>query len=111
MNQRNYAQEVASRTHDQDDWRKFKNLRNSVVSRIRAEKIKWEKEQLYHLSNNSTDLWRNVKSWMGWKNSGPPTQLFVNKMITKPKEIADTINNFFINKVKNLQKEIPEKRK
>ena len=71
----------------------------------------WEKEQLDHLSDNSTDLWRNVKSRMDCKNFEQPTQLFVNKIITKLKEIADTIDNFFINKVKNLQKEIPEKRK
>ena len=110
MKQRDYAQELASSTSDPDDWRKFKNLRNTVVSRLRGEKNKWEKDQLNHLSNDSTNLWRNVKSWLGWKNSGPPTQLFINKIISKPKEIADSMNHFFISKVKNLQKKLPEKK-
>ena len=110
MKQRDYAQELASSTSDPDDWRKFKDLRNTVVSRLRGEKNKWEKDQLNHLSNDSTNLWRNVKSWLGWKNSGPPTQLFINKIISKPKEIADSMNHFFINKVKNLQKKLPEKK-
>ena len=67
-------------------------------------KSSWEKSQLDHLKN---DPWRNVKSWLGWKNSGPPTQLFVEKMITKPQEIASTINSFFVSKVKNLQQKLP----
>ena len=110
MKQRNIAQELASQTADQDDWRKFKNLRNTVVTRLRKEKNEWEKQQLDHLGNNSTDLWRNVKSWLGWKNSGPPTQLFVEKIITKPREIANTMNKFFISKVKNLQNKLPPRK-
>ena len=107
MNQRDYAQELANHTNNPDDWRKFKNLRNTVVSRTRTEESNWEKEQLDHLSNDPTNLWRNVKGWMGWKNTGPPTQLFVEKMITKPREIASTMNSFFVTKVKNLQKKLP----
>ena len=38
MNQHDYAQELASDTNNQDDWRKFKNLRNQVVTRSRNEK-------------------------------------------------------------------------
>ena len=91
MKQRDIAQELASQTTNQDDWRKFKSLRNTVVARLRKEKNYWEKQQLDHLGNNSTDLWRNVKGWLGWKNSGPPTRLFVERMITKPEEIANTM--------------------
>ena len=68
MKQRDIAQELASKTDDVDDWRKFKNLRNTVVTRLRKEKNEWEKDQLDNLGKNSTDLWRNVKSWLGWKN-------------------------------------------
>ena len=110
MNQRDYAQELASRTNNFDDWRKFKNLRNTAVARNRAEKKAWEVRQLDHLANDSSNLWRNVKSWMGWRNSGPPSQLFVDKIIVKPKEIASTMNQFFVNKVKNLQKKLPRKK-
>ena len=109
MNQRDYAQELASNTNNPDDWRKFKSIRNTVVSRTRVEKSSWEKSQLDHLSNDPTNLWRNVKSWLGWKNSGPPTQLFVEKLISKPKEIANTMNTFFVTKVKKLQEKLPDK--
>ena len=110
INQRNYAQEVASRTNDVDDWRKYRNLINSEVNRTRLEKDSWERDQLDHLINNPTNLWRNIKSWMGWKSSGPPRQLFVDKFITMPIEIANAMNQFFITKVKNLQKKLPARK-
>ena len=47
---------------------------------------------------------------MGWKSTGPPSQLFVDKIIVKPKDIANTMNEFFVTKVKNLQKKLPNRR-
>ena len=110
MKQRDVAQEIASQTQNQNDWRKYKNLRNTVVSRLRNEKNEWEKQQFDHLGNNPTELWRNVKSWLGWKNSGPPTQLFTDKIVSKPIEIANAMNNFFISKVKKLQQNLPKQK-
>ena len=53
-----------------------------------------------HKSTNVTDLWRNVKGWMGWKNSGPPTQLFYGgQIINSPENLANTMNDYFIDKV------------
>ena len=50
----------------------------------------------------------NVKSWINWSNSGPPTQLFYEgKLANSPAGIARTMNMFFIDKVKKLQKKIP----
>ena len=45
---------------------------------------------------------------MRWKNTGPPTQLFYKgKLVTSPYELASSMNSFFIQKVKHLQKRIP----
>ena len=45
---------------------------------------------------------------LGWTTGGLPTHLFYNgKLYKKPSELASTINNFFINKVKNLRKNLP----
>ena len=52
MNQRDYAQDLATRTNNADDWNKFKKLRNKVVSRIRNEKSVWEQGQLDHMTNS-----------------------------------------------------------
>ena len=107
INQRNLAQELASRSNKAEDWQKFKDLRNKVVTRTRNEKDKWEKNQLDNMTNTPTNLWRNIKSWMGWKSTGPPSQLFVDKIIVKPKDIANTMNGFFYRKNFQIEEMIP----
>ena len=108
MNQRDRAQLVASASQCQDSWRHYRHLRNFATSCIKNAKKGWETLQLDSFSNNAKDLWRNVKGWMGWKNSGPPTQLFYEgKIVSSPQGLASTMNSFFIQKVKNLQKRLP----
>ena len=108
IGQRNRAQSAASSAQDQDKWRFFKNLRNTATKLIRKDKKIWETLQLDHLSNSLTDLWRNIKGWMGWKNSGPPTQLFYDgKIVNSPKGLASAMNSFFLKKVKKLRQNLP----
>ena len=53
-------------------------------------------------------MWKSVKSWLGWKNTGPPTQLFSEgNLVTRPAAIASSMNRFFIEKVKSLRLNIP----
>ena len=54
-------------------------------------------------------MWKTVKNWLGWKNSGPPSQLFYEgRVITKPAGLASSMNKFFIDKVKSLRQNIPQ---
>ena len=101
---RDAAQTTAARTKNQDDWREYKNLRNSATARMRAEKKFWEKQKLDKAQHSSSTLWQNVKSWLNWGNSGPPSKLFNNGIIVnKPARVATIMNEFFINKVIQLR--------
>ena len=64
MKERDAAQVHASETQHQDDWRLYKNLRNSVTTRMRQEKASWHKQRLDHAENSSTNLWKNIKGWL-----------------------------------------------
>ena len=76
---------------------------------MREEKKLWEKKRLDHVGNNSTNIWKNMKTWLNWKVSGPPTQLFHGgQTIKSPAHLADTMNEFFIHKVQTLWSNIPE---
>ena len=109
MSERDKAQLKASATQRQDDWRPFKNLRNCVTTLIKRDKKAWETQQLDGFRNDASKLWRNVKGWMGWKNSGPPTQLFTGgKIVTSPTGLASVMNDFFIQKVQRLLERLPE---
>ena len=111
MGQRDRAQQSAAANQDQEKWREYRNLRNRATQCIKKDKKVWEAQQLDNLRNTSVDLWRNVKGWMGWKNSGPPTQLFYQgRMETSPMGLASAMNSFFLNKVKTLRENLPPPR-
>ena len=76
---------------------------------MRQEKIhrKWEQEKLDSSKNNPDVMWKNVKSWLSWGNSGPPSKVIDNGiLVTSPKKLAETMNNFFVQKVKKLKESI-----
>ena len=75
-----------------------------MTARSRADKKVWEKAKL----EESDDMWRTVKNWIGWNNTGQPTQLFCEgRIVTRPAGIASSMNKFFIEKVKTLRQNIP----
>ena len=101
---RNDAQKKAALTKDPDDWRAYKNLRNTATARLRTEKKGWEKEKLNAAKHDPTTIWKNVKSWLCWGNSGPPSRIFSGgEMLTSPARVAETMNRFFISKVQSLR--------
>ena len=103
--QREEAQEKASRTNNLEDWRLFRAIRNQVTARSRLDKKKWEENKL----EKGDDMWKTVKNWLGWKNTGPPNKLFYDgRIVTRPACIASSMNRFFIDKVKSLRQNIPE---
>ena len=111
LESRNEAQKRASESRDPDDWRAYKNIRNTVKLRLKAEKRKCEKYKLDEANHNPEAIWKNVKSWLSWGNSGPPTKLFSGgEMLTSPYRVSGAMNNFFINKVRLLREKIPEAR-
>ena len=104
MKKRNHAQKTASETKNPDDYRFYKALRNQTTTRMRQEKMAWEKQKLSSSKNDPSRLWKNVKSWLAWNNSGPPTKLFhMGRLISSPAGISGAMNSFFLDKVSRLR--------
>ena len=104
IEERNNAQKIASRTQSVDDWNKFKKLRNRVTNILKNEKSDWQREKLKSCSGKPNEQWQCVLSWLGWKACMSPSQLFYEgKLLTKPLEIADCLNEFFVTKIKTIQ--------
>ena len=101
--------QIASQSKNLDDYRKYKSLRNQATAIMKEEKKAWEKQKLSSTKNHPSTLWKNVKTWLNWNNSGPPTRLFHNgRMISSPAGIAGAMNSFFLGKVAGLRLGIPE---
>ena len=108
LKERNTAQKVASSTRDPDHWRHYKHLRNTATAKMKQEKKSWETDKLSNPEHDCSTLWKNVKSFLGWSNSGPPSQLFHNgHFVNTPAGLARTMNNFFLEKVQDLRQRIP----
>ena len=57
---------------------------------------------------DSSKVWKNAKSFLGWSSGGPPTKLMQDgKLYTKPGDLNKLMNEFFIKKVKDLRDNIP----
>ena len=109
IKKRNEAHEKAAQSKDPDDWRAYKNLRNTTTTMLRSEKKDWTRQKLDGASHNPETIWRNVKSWLSWGNSGPPSKLFIGgEMVSSPYRVSGAMNNYFINKVRLLNERIPE---
>ena len=76
---------------------------------MRQEKKAWEKNKLSSTTKDPSSLWKNVKKWLNWSNSGPPTRLFYNgRMVSSLAGIAGAMHSFFLGKVAGLRESIPE---
>ena len=110
MAERDLAQKIASETKNEEDWRTFKRLRNSVNRILKNEKRKWQRRNSQCENENDTkQIWKNIKSWLNWTTSGAPSQLFYNgQLVNRPSNLASCMNQFFIQKVSKLRDNIGE---
>ena len=108
MKERDELQQLASETRNRDDWCKFKQVRNKVNNRLKYEEIKGQRLKLDECGSNSAQTWKNVKCILNWNSSGSPNQLFYKGSLrTKAQDIADSQNEFFIEKVQDILTNMP----
>ena len=107
INDRDTAHKNATESITADDWKIYRKLRNQVTSKLKAEKHKWQQNMLC-TAPNSSEMWKNIKGFLGWTNNGTPKQLFDGlKICKKPSELCSIMNNHFINKVKRIRRALP----
>ena len=106
--QRNLAQVEAQKFNKNTDWEVYRVLRNQVNSRLKKEKLLWQKKKMVEVSSDPSNSWKSVKGWLGWTTGGPPKQLFDGvRLCNKPSELSNIMNRFFVDKVKNIRCELP----
>ena len=57
-------------------------------------------------------VWQNIKSYLGWGGTtGAPSKLRNNagQLITSPKEMAELQNKYYVEKVKKIRNQLPER--
>ena len=108
MVERDRLHGVAIQSKSSDDWAQYKSLRNKVINRQRIEEKSGKKARLDQCSSDASRMWKEVRNILNWGSTGSPTQLSFNgHFLTKPQDIANAQNQFFINKVKNIKDQLP----
>ena len=106
---RNNSQKIASESNLKEDWDEFKRQRNEINNILKSEKRSWQENKIKTFGSDTSSIWKNVKSWLGWTAGGPPSKLIENgSVFNKPSDLATIMNNFFINKIKNLRQNLPQ---
>ena len=108
MKSRDQVQKLASETKSRSDWLKYKELRNKINNKLKYEESRWQKLRLSGCRDNSAKTWKYVKGILNWHSSGSPNQLFFKGSLrTKPQEVAESQNQYFLEKIEKIRVNLP----
>ena len=111
---RNTAQLTASTSQLQEDWKRYRRLRNDLEVEKRREKRTWQQQKLKTCEemSDSRGLWKNILGWLNWSTTNSPTKLLQDGVLeTSPSRMAEIQNQYYIDKVKLIRQNMPAQKK
>ena len=98
MRWRNYYRRKHYKTHNQDDWNRFRALRNEVNHRMRSSKKDYNEAICKDINHQPRATWSHLNSILGQSKSKRISSLrFEGKRITRDEDIVNTFINHFSN--------------
>ena len=95
----------AASMEEVEAWEQYKKLRNKVNNMKNNDEYRYKKEKVQSNTGDCSSMWNTVKGFMNWKVAGSPSQIQVGNILhTKASAVAGIMNQFFVEKVKNLRK-------
>ena len=61
MEERDRLQKLAVETQDQEDWKRYKMLRNKINNRLKSEEKDWQRKKIAECGQDSAKIWKNMK--------------------------------------------------
>ena len=90
----------------------YKRLRNKIIKRPEKDKIEHYKSKFYQADPSVSSLWNNVNDYLNTSkrsfSNTPTISIHDNKIHTKPRDIANALNDAFLKKVKDLRGKVNE---
>ena len=98
-----------------DNWNKEEEKAIAAEAKILKQMLqnaeeKWKNEESRKMRKDEAKSWKRIKSWLGWKNTSQPEQLRNpenGKISLSAKENCKIMNNFYLNKVKEIKENMP----
>ena len=109
MQARNIAQQSAAISGLEEDWERYRLLRNQVTAQLRKDKIDWQQKKLEtcEQDGDSGKLWKNILGWLSWSSSNSPSKLLSQgNLETSPSRMAEIQNRYYIEKVQTIRRNL-----
>ena len=109
MQERDKSKKKALKSKDPSDWNNYKHLKNQVTSLIRKSKRKYINDNIIRNRGNSSELWKLLHTLLPKKRANVLNRVkSEGRVITNYKEIANVINNSFVDVPKRLRANLPK---
>ena len=104
MEERNKLKEEAAQSGDKDIYKKYKLKRNEVSTHLKSAEANHFTEKFSSHDVDSKETWKATYQILGKCRSDFPSQMmFGTRLVSKLIEIANSLNKFFVNKIKALK--------
>ena len=109
MKERDSLRGVAKISGFEEDWSSYKKMKNKCIKMLKNKK-NYYISALYqdcNLKNDVKTTYRMTKEILGWTSPGQPNCFLIEgKIIRKPSDIANELQKCFVQKIKNLMKNL-----
>ena len=102
MNYRDKLKKLYQSNKDPSLQNEYKKLRNEICSEIKEAKRQYFDKKLN--TNNSKEAWSTAFHILNKPTNSFPHQMVIrNEVMSKPEELAEEMNKFFVNKITKLK--------
>lgn len=96
----------AINTITDEDWNIYKRQRNRIVTLIRTSKVRYYDEKIDQNKQNSTEMWKTLKSIVNEKNQDSIKNEIIFNGVVVEKDICERFNEHFLNSIDEIVKNI-----
>lgn len=91
-------------THQEEDWKEYRQQRNKVVQLIREQKQAYYHRKIDETKGDSKEMWKSLKLLIksNKKNKGKKEIFFNDEAERDEKEIAEKFNKYFVESISDL---------
>ena len=97
----------ASEESNHEKLNQYRKLRNEIKNELERDKKEYYKTKFYNKEATISSIWNSVNDFLGTSSrshSSSPTLIsYKNQTMSAPRDIANSLNQIFINKVRNLR--------
>lgn len=100
--------EMAANLNGRDvDWKRYRQARNLYNRRLNESKNADLRSMIMNCNGDQKKLWRQLKNFIDCSDPLPSCIVFNGESVTDSSDLANRLNQFFVNSIKEIKQSIP----